>query len=149
MPARSDRHKSAAFCSVHTRVLTALGIQDILRSGVIGVPMRFEWDENKNRANLLKHDVRFETAVLAFDDPRALTRRDEGCEEEERWITMGTIAEKAVLLVVHTWFEEANDEVIRIISARAATSRERTIYETEQGTKARPRRHRGEKGRGY
>jgi uncharacterized DUF497 family protein len=31
--------------------------------------MRFEWDEAKNGRNLLKHDVRFETAVLVFDDP--------------------------------------------------------------------------------
>ena len=31
--------------------------------------MRFEWDLNKNRQNLLKHDGRFETAVLVFDDP--------------------------------------------------------------------------------
>ena len=28
--------------------------------------MRFEWDEHKNRQNLRKHDVRFETAVLVF-----------------------------------------------------------------------------------
>jgi uncharacterized protein (DUF4415 family) len=38
--------------------------------------MRFEWDEAKNRQNLRKHRVRFETAVLAFDDPVALTLRD-------------------------------------------------------------------------
>jgi uncharacterized DUF497 family protein len=30
--------------------------------------MRFEWDEAKNYRNLIKHRVRFETAVLAFDD---------------------------------------------------------------------------------
>ena len=34
--------------------------------------MRFEWDELKNWQNLHKHDVRFETAVLVFDDPYAL-----------------------------------------------------------------------------
>ena len=38
--------------------------------------MRFIWDENKNRQNLRKHDVRFETAVLVFDDPYAITQRD-------------------------------------------------------------------------
>ena len=31
--------------------------------------VRFEWDEDKNRRNLRKHDVGFETAVLVFDDP--------------------------------------------------------------------------------
>jgi len=44
--------------------------------------MRFEWDENKNRRNLRKHGVRFETAVLVFDDPHAPTLRDDRVAEE-------------------------------------------------------------------
>jgi uncharacterized protein len=35
--------------------------------------MRFEWDENKNRANRAKHGISFETAILAFSDPSVLT----------------------------------------------------------------------------
>ena len=46
--------------------------------------MRFEWDEVKNRSNFRKHEVRFETARLVFDDPYALTLRDEAGHEEER-----------------------------------------------------------------
>jgi uncharacterized DUF497 family protein len=46
--------------------------------------MRFEWDESKNRQNLRKHDVRFETATLVFEDPHSLTQRDADLEEEER-----------------------------------------------------------------
>ena len=53
--------------------------------------MRFEWDENKNRLNLRKHGVRLETAVLVFDDPYAITQRDRTFDDEERWITVGTI----------------------------------------------------------
>jgi Ribonuclease toxin, BrnT, of type II toxin-antitoxin system len=53
--------------------------------------MRFEWDEQKNRQNLRKHDVRFETAMLVFDDPYGLTQRDFTFEDEERWITVGAI----------------------------------------------------------
>jgi uncharacterized DUF497 family protein len=49
--------------------------------------MRFEWDEARNQRNVLKHGIRFETAILVFDDPNALTERDESSEEEERWIT--------------------------------------------------------------
>jgi len=55
--------------------------------------MRFEWDEHKNRQNLRKHDVRFETAVLVFDDPYAITKRDQAFEDEERWITVGVIGQ--------------------------------------------------------
>jgi len=38
--------------------------------------MRFEWDEGKNRRNLAKHKVSFETASLVFEDPRALSIQD-------------------------------------------------------------------------
>jgi uncharacterized DUF497 family protein len=39
--------------------------------------MRFEWNDEKDRQNLLKHGVRFETAALVFDDPCALTQHDD------------------------------------------------------------------------
>ncbi|HEV2234331.1 MAG TPA: BrnT family toxin [Terriglobia bacterium] len=110
--------------------------------------MRFEWDEGKNRKNLSKHDVRFETAVLVFDDPFAVTQRDTATEDEERWITVGAIGPGSVLLVVHTYYEKDNDEVIRIISARAAESHERRVYEqAHAGAEAGHRRHRRKAGR--
>jgi uncharacterized DUF497 family protein len=85
--------------------------------------MRFEWDEAKNRLNLLKHRVHFETAGLAFDDPHALTQRDESTSEEERWITIGSISRGTVLFIVHTCFERDGEEAMRIISARLASRR--------------------------
>jgi uncharacterized DUF497 family protein len=110
--------------------------------------MRFEWDENKSRQNSIKHDIRFETAVLVFDDPYALTQRDDSSREEERWITLGAVGPGAIVLVVHTWFESNGEEVIRIISARAADSRERKEYEeTHQGAKTRHHRHHGKERR--
>jgi len=33
----------------------------------------FEWNEEKNRRNLAKHKVSFETAKLIFEDPRAVS----------------------------------------------------------------------------
>ena len=102
--------------------------------------MRFEWDEAKNRLNLLKHRVRFETAGLAFDDPHALTQRDESTSEDERWITIGSISRGTVLFIVHTCFERDGEEAMRIISARLATPRERRTYEeAKQGAKTRYR----------
>jgi uncharacterized protein len=112
--------------------------------------MRFEWDEAKNQRNLAKHKVRFETAVLVFDDAYSLTQRDETTDEEERWITLGSIGTSAMLFVVHTCFEHAGEEVIRIISARAATRHERRAYEeAKQGAKKGHRRHRSHEGRGH
>lgn len=40
------------------------------------MPMEFEWDANKAKSNLRKHGVRFEDAVLVFDDPRHLSRQE-------------------------------------------------------------------------
>ena len=45
--------------------------------------MRFEWDEEKNRGNVAKHKVSFETAHSVFDDPLALSIRDRVVEGEE------------------------------------------------------------------
>src|SRR3989442_4548298 len=100
--------------------------------------MRFTWDEKKHRQNLRKHDVRFETAVLVFDDPYAITQHDITFEVEERWITVGAIGPGSILLVVHTFYEEHDEEVIRVISARAAESHERRAYEKDhKGAEAR------------
>ncbi len=106
--------------------------------------MHFEWNEQKNRQNLVKHGIRFETAALAFDDPYAVTQLDDSSDEEERWITLGAVGPGAILVVVHTWTEEEGEAVTRIISARAAESHERRAYEeAHQRAKARYRRHRG------
>ena len=111
--------------------------------------MRFTWDENKNRQNLRKHDVRFETAVLVFDDPYAITRRDVTFDEE-RWITVGAIGPGSILLVVHTFYEEHDEEVIRVISARAAESHERRAYEeAHKGAETRHPSYRRKKRRGH
>src|SRR5258707_2157847 len=104
--------------------------------------MRLEWDEAKNRRHLLKHDIRFETAALVFDDPYALTQLDDSPGEEERWITLGSVSQDTVLFVVHIWRERDKEEVIRVISAGAATPRERKGYEeANRGTKTRHRRY--------
>jgi uncharacterized DUF497 family protein len=90
--------------------------------------MQILWDAAKSRSNLAKHRVSFETAALVFDDPRALSIQDRIVEGEQRWQTLGLVGGAAVLLVAHTYDEEGGEEVVRIISARKATPRERDIY---------------------
>lgn len=89
--------------------------------------MRFEWNDSKSRRNLEKHRISFGTASLVFDDPSALSIQDRIVEGEERWQTLGMIAD-VVVVVAHTWQETEGDEVIRLISARKATARERRVY---------------------
>jgi uncharacterized DUF497 family protein len=104
--------------------------------------MRFEWDEEKNRLNLRRHKIRFETAILVFDDPHAVTIPDRmHDEDEERFITLGRLEGRSILFVVNTEREAYGEEVIRLISARKATPGERKIYEAAQQRTA--QRHRG------
>jgi uncharacterized protein len=91
--------------------------------------MRFEWDAEKNRRNLAKHRISFDAARLVFDDPHALSQLDRIEGAEERWQTIGLAGGIAVLLVVHTSREYDGEEVVRIISARKATPRERKAYD--------------------
>ena len=91
--------------------------------------MRFEWDEEKNRSNLRKHRVSFETAREVFDDPLHVSKPDRIVEGEQRWITIGVVAELALLVVAHTYRDDEGEEGGRIISARKASRRERHEYE--------------------
>jgi uncharacterized DUF497 family protein len=95
--------------------------------------MRFEWDEIKNRRNLGKHKISFETAKLAFDDPLQRNIQDRVANGEERWQTLGMI-KGVVVVVAHTYREEAGDLVIRIVSARKATPAERRAYEGHEAS---------------
>ncbi len=90
--------------------------------------MRFEWDEVKNRRNLGKHKISFESAKLVFDDPQALADRDRDVDDEERWQTVGVIGSSITVVVAYTYREEDSEEVIRIISARKASPSERRAY---------------------
>ena len=90
--------------------------------------IRFEWHEAKNRSNKRKHAIDFETAQLVFDDPQCVSFVERVSDGEERWHAIGSIENIIVIVVVHTYREEASDEVIRIISARRATRHERKLY---------------------
>jgi len=91
--------------------------------------MQFEWDENKNRLNIIKHRISFETARRVFDDPHLLTGIQSDSGGEERWVTIGIATGIVILYVVHTRTELDGGELIRMITARKATPRERRTYE--------------------
>lgn len=97
---------------------------------------RFEWDPRKAQGNLRKHGIGFESAAELFRDPFALSLYDESySESEERWITLGKDSRETLLVVVHTFSmtgENVDDAVIRIISARKATSVEMVQYERQE-----------------
>jgi uncharacterized DUF497 family protein len=88
--------------------------------------MRFAWDEKKAASNLVKHGISFEEAATVFGDPLSDTFPDlDHSLEVHRFIIIGSSESGKILLVAHT---DAG-ELVRIISAREATHRERKSYE--------------------
>jgi uncharacterized DUF497 family protein len=88
---------------------------------------RFEWDPAKDRANRAKHGVSFQEALELFSNGvDCLEIYDERHSvQEDRFIAVGPIR-VGIIVVVYT---ERSEDVIRILSARMATAREREGYE--------------------
>jgi uncharacterized protein len=86
----------------------------------------FTWYEAKNQSNRKNHQISFETAARAFDDPFHLSEQDRIEDGEERWQTLGRVGDVTLLLVAYTVAQEEPGEdlgdepveLIRIISAR-------------------------------
>ena len=90
--------------------------------------IRFEWDTRKAEVNKRKHGISFELAKEVFED-EFQARSPRGIEDgEERWWTIGLVG-TWTLVVIHTWIENEEEDIIRIISARKATASERRRYE--------------------
>ncbi len=94
------------------------------------MPYRFEWNDDKARFNLKKHGVSFDEASTVFHDPLAAIFDDEAHSSAElRELIIGhSIAGR--LLVVS--FAERSGEILRLISARVATRKERQDYENNR-----------------
>jgi uncharacterized protein len=90
--------------------------------------IRFEWDSYKEKLNLNKHGISFSEAKSAFYDLNALVIHDpqHSSPEEDRFILLGMTTSLKLILVSHCY--RSNDEVIRIISARKADSKEKKYY---------------------
>jgi len=87
----------------------------------------FSWDDRKAGSNERKHGVSFDEAMTVFADDFALFDDDpDGSGTEERFVLLGVSSRFRILVVCHTY--RRSDSVIRIISARKATARERASY---------------------
>ncbi|MBO4872046.1 MAG: BrnT family toxin [Lachnospiraceae bacterium] len=86
--------------------------------------LSFEWDDVKDRINFSKHGIHFRTAAKVFLDPDMLIREDEEHTEELRYDVIGKVGK--ILFVVCVFRHKS---VIRLISARIATTQEGARYE--------------------
>jgi uncharacterized DUF497 family protein len=88
--------------------------------------MTFEWDQQKEQSNLVKHGVSFKEAQTVFDDPLYVDFYDpDHSQNENRYIIIGASSMGHILLVSYT--ERGN--ITRIISARKVTKQEFKAYQ--------------------
>ena len=90
--------------------------------------LTFSWTPSKATTNLKKHGVSFDEArTVFFDDYARLIADPEHSDEEDRFILLGFSVRLRLLVVSHTYREDA--QTIRIISARNANRPEQRQYE--------------------
>lgn len=87
--------------------------------------MRFEWDEQKRKANIRKHGFDFKDAPKVFHLPMLVALDDREDYSEDRYVGIGILNTRVVIVV----YTERADDTIRIISMMKATTNERTRYE--------------------
>jgi uncharacterized protein len=87
----------------------------------------FEWNKKKAKINFTKHKVDFEEAKTVFYNPLSRIFDDEiHSINEKRELIIGHSSKGRLLIVI---FTEKKQNLIRLISARIATNKERKEYE--------------------
>ena len=89
--------------------------------------MRITWDPAKAAENLRRHRVNFAQAASVLDDPFAI-RIEALTHDEPRFLALGATVAGQILVVVYAY---ADNETIRLISAREASRAERRRYADE------------------
>lgn len=87
--------------------------------------MKFEWDQQKNQANVAKHELDVADASRVFSLPLRISLDERQDYGEDRWIGIGLLDGRVVVVV----FTEPDEQTIRIISLRKALPYERRRYE--------------------
>ncbi len=84
----------------------------------------FDWDEGNKYKNEKKHNVKFKETEEIFSDKPVYFRDNAHSAQEIRWYAIGFSEKDRILKIVFTYRKEK----IRVISARAASKKERKIY---------------------
>ena len=90
--------------------------------------MKFIWNRRKNESNIKKHELDFADAFKVFESPMLVNSDERHEYGEERWIGIGLMDANRVVVIV---FTEPEEDVVRMISMRKATTEERENYEQE------------------
>ena len=90
--------------------------------------MKLIWDRRKNEVNIEKHELDFADAYKVFESPMMVGLDERKEYGEDRWIGIGSLESARVVVIV---FTEPEEDTIRVISFRKATTEERIKYEQE------------------
>lgn len=99
---------------------------------IISQDGNYEWDDKKNKLNIIKHGISFEEAITSFEDPNRLERYDaEHSLTEDRFICIGCTKNAVVIITCYVARFRT-----RIISARFASKKEeKMFYECTKDTR--------------
>jgi uncharacterized protein len=86
--------------------------------------VRFEWDEAKNQSNQRKHGLNFTEARRVFTPSLFVDIDDRADYGEDRYVGLGLLDGRVVVVI----FTQPDEETVRVISLRKATSYEREQY---------------------
>jgi uncharacterized DUF497 family protein len=91
------------------------------------------WDEEKEKTNVIKHNLSFSSASLVFADHRAIYMDDlEHSDGEFREIALRKIGNLMVSVVILVERSDKEEVIIRIVSATKATSKEEAQYYSDE-----------------
>ncbi len=96
---------------------------------------KFEWHDTKAEANAKAHGITFEDTCKVFADANAIWDEDlDSSWNEDRFRVIGQVYDRIVFVSYAYREDEDGEEVIRLISARPATKRERNDYYNRQAS---------------
>jgi len=88
----------------------------------------FQWDKGNIEKNRLKHKVlNSECEQVFFNEPLIVADDVKHSQKEKRWFVLGRTELGRKLFIVFT----IRNKLIRVISAREMTKKERKIYDEE------------------
>ena len=93
----------------------------------------FEWNEAKNRENVRKHGISFDSAISLFQHNHLVSLDQRFDYGEDRWIAIGWIGPVLGVVIYTISLDVSGISILRIISARKASRREQMLYEQETG----------------
>lgn len=89
----------------------------------------FEWDRGNKDKNFIKHQVlNSECEQVFFNEPLIILDDEEHSDKEKRFFTLGKTDRERKLMIVFT----LRKGLIRVISARDMSRKEKKLYETYQ-----------------